>query len=280
VATLTPPRKRGALSALRQAGGVWQRPGVAWRMAGRLWLRNWRLYARTWRRNILPNFFEPLLYLFAIGLGIGSYIRPEVFGTDYVVWIAPGLAAAAAMNGAVFETTYNVFIKYRYHKVYDAVITTPVEPQDVAGGEIVWAVTRSAIYGGAFVAVIGVLGFVRSPWILLAPVGIVLTGLAFALVGLVFTGLVPTIDLYSYFFTLFITPLFLFSGVFFPIENLPAVAQPIAWATPLHHAVELMRGLLLTGEVAEAGRHALWLVGFSAVLYPPAVNLLRRRLVV
>jgi lipooligosaccharide transport system permease protein len=259
---------------------LWRPPRVSPRGALRMWQRDLTLYRRSWKINVLPNFFEPLLYLVAIGLGLGLYIREEIIeGASYVEFIAPGLVAAAAMNGAVFEVTFNVFVKLRFAKLYDAVITTPLEPEDIAVGETAWGVTRSFIYGTAFLLVTAVLGYVSSPWALLAPLGIMLVGLAFSLIGIIFTSLVPQIDLFSYFFTLFITPLFLFSGIFFPVDDLPGAVQPIAWFTPLHHGVELLRALCLTGDLISAGGHALWLVAFCALLAPPAINLMRRRLV-
>ena len=201
-------------------------------------------------------------------------------GVDYVVFIAPGLAAAAAMNGAVFEVTYNVYVKMRFAMLYDAVITTPLEPEDVAAGELAWAATRSLMYGVSFVAVMAVLGYVRSPLALLTPIALLLIGVGFAALGLIVTALIPRMELYSYFFTLFVTPMFLFSGIFFPVDQLPAAAQPLAWFTPLHHGVELMRALCLTGDLAVAGGHGAWLAVFCLLLYPPAMNLFRRRLVI
>jgi lipooligosaccharide transport system permease protein len=186
--------------------------------------------------------------------------------------------AAAAMNGAVFETTFNVFVKLRFAKLYDAVITTPLEPEDVAAGELLWAVTRSVIYGVTFVIVMTFFGYVHYWAVIFTPLAVALIGLSFGLIGMVFTALTPTIDLFSYFFTLFITPLFLFSGVFFPTERLGA-AEPIAWFSPLYHAAELMRGLILTGDLTTAAGHTLWLVVFCALVFPPAINLMRRRLV-
>jgi lipooligosaccharide transport system permease protein len=182
------------------------------------------------------------------------------------------------MNGAVFETTFNVFVKLRFAKLYDAVITTPLEPEDVAAGELLWAVTRSTIYGVAFLAVMASLGYVHYWAVVFAPAAAALIGLAFGLIGMIFTALTPTIDLFSYFFTLFITPLFLFSGVFFPVSRLGA-AEPVAWFSPLHHAADLMRGLILTGDLVPAAEHALWLLVFCALIFPPAINLMRRRLV-
>jgi lipooligosaccharide transport system permease protein len=259
---------------------LWQWPRVDLQCALRMWRRDAILFRRGWKRFVVPNFMEPVLYLLSIGLGLGLYVGRQILGVDYVVFIAPGLAAAAAMNGAIFEVTYNVYIKLRYANLYDAVVTSPLEPEDLAVGEALWAVTRSLMYGVTFVLVMAVLGYVRSPLALLAPVAVALIGTCFTLVGLTVTATIPQIDLFSYFFTLFITPMFLFSGIFFPIEQLPAAIQPVAWFTPLHHGVELMRALCLTGDAGVAGAHALWLIACSALLYPPAVNLLKRRLVV
>lgn len=259
---------------------AWRWPDVSWPQALRMWRRNAVLFRRGWRLFVIPNFFEPVLYLLSIGLGLGLYIGQRIMGVEYVVFIAPGLAAASAMNGAVFEVTYNVYVKLQYLRLYDAVITTPLEPEDAAAGEIAWAVTRSLMYGVAFVIVMALLGYVRSPWAVLAPVGLALIGLGFASLGMVVTATIPRMELYTYFFTLFITPMFLFSGIFFPIDRLPEAARPVAWFTPLHHGVELLRALCLTGDIAVAGVHTLWLVVFAALVFPPAVNLFRRRLIV
>jgi lipooligosaccharide transport system permease protein len=125
-----------------------------------------------------------------------------------------------------------------------------------------------------------VLGYVETPWAVLVPAAAALVGVCFGLIGLIVTARIPSIDLFSYFFTVFITPLFLFSGIFFPVSDLPEAVQPVAWLTPLHHGVELMRALTLTAEPLVAASHAAWLLVVSAVLYAPAINLIRRRLVV
>ena len=268
------------VSAGRRLLSLWRWPDVSWPQAFRMWQRDALLFRRGWRLFVLPNFFEPVLYLLSIGLGLGLYVGQQILGVDYVVFIAPGLAAASSMNGAVFEVTYNVYIKLKYVRLYDAVITTPLEPEDAAAGEIAWAVTRSLMYGVSFVMVMAVLGYVRSPWGLLSPVALALIGLGFSSLGMVVTATIPRMELYTYFFTLFITPMFLFSGIFFPIERLPAAAQPVAWFTPLHHGVEMLRALCLTGDIAGAGGHALWLAVFAALLFPPAINLFRRRLII
>ncbi len=260
--------------------GAWRWPDVSWPNAWRMWRRNATLFRRGWRLFVIPNFFEPVLYLLSIGLGLGLYVGQQIMGVDYVLFIAPGLAAASAMNGAVFEVTYNVYVKLQYAKLYDAVITTPLEPEDAAAGEVAWAVTRSLMYGLTFTLVMAVLGYIRSPWAVLSPVALALIAIGFASLGMVITAVIPRMELYTYFFTLFVTPMFLFSGIFFPIERLPAAVQPVAWFTPLHHGAELMRALCLTGDMAAAGGHTLWLIAFCALVFPPAINLFRRRLIV
>lgn len=258
---------------------LWHWPAASPRRAARLWRRNATLFRRGGILYVLPSFLEPVLYLISIGLGIGLYVGSRILGVEYVEFIAPGLVAAAAMNGAVYEATFEVFVKLRFGRLYDAVITTPLEPEDIALGELLWAATRSLLFGMASLLVAVALGYVASPWALIAPAAILLVGLVFGLIGLIVTGLVPSMDMFSYFFSLFITPMFLFSGIFFPVSDLPAVVRPVAWLTPLHHGVELLRSLLLTGDVGAAFGHAVWLVVLALLLIPPALNLLRRRLV-
>jgi lipooligosaccharide transport system permease protein len=259
---------------------LWRPPGISPRSALRIWQRNLLLYRRSWLMNILPNFFSPLLYLVSIGIGVGVYIGTRISGIDYVIFLAPALAANAAMNGGVFETTYNVYVKMRFDNLYDAIITTPLEAEDIAAGELAWATTRAEFYGVAFLVVMLVFGFIHSPLAVLAPVEFALLGLVFGLIGLIFTALSPSIDYFSYFFTLFVTPLFLFSGTFFPVSNLPQALQWVAWASPLFHGSEALRDLVLRGDLVDAGWHSLWLLVAILVLTPPAINLMRRKLVV
>jgi len=255
-------------------------PHASLRGALRIWQRNVILYRRSWLSNILPNFFSPLLYLLSIGIGVGFYIGTRISGLPYTVYLAPALAANAALNGGVFETTYNVFVKLKWDKVYDAAITTPLEPEDIALGELIWATTRALIYGIGFMVVMLFLGDLRSPLAILSVVAFALIGLVFALIGLIFTSLVPTIDWFSYFFTLFVMPIFLFSGTFFPVDRLPVALRVFSWFSPLYHGTEMLRDLMLRGDLVAASGHGLWLVVACALLYPPGCNLFRRRLVV
>lgn len=206
-----------------------------------VWRRNASLYKRTWKWNILPNFFEPVLYLFSIGIGVGAYIS-EIGGTTYIDFLAPGLVCVAAMNGASFEVTYNIYVRLIFEKTYDAMLTTPIEPDDVLVGEVLWAVTRACVYGGCFYIVLLLFGLAPWPSSLLAILVIPITGLLFAAIGIVFSLRIPNIDMFSFYFTLFLTPLFLFSDVFFPLkERLSGSWLWVAEALPLLHPVRLAR---------------------------------------
>jgi lipooligosaccharide transport system permease protein len=211
------------------------------RYALAVWWRNFAMYRRTWKLNILPNFFEPLLYLVSIGIGVGAYVS-EMGGTSYVAFLAPGLVAVAAMNGASFEVTYNAFVRMNFEKTYAAMLTTPILPDDVLAGEVLWAVTRASIYGGCFLLVLAAAGLAPLPAALVALPLIPLTGGLFAALGIAFSLRIPNIELFSFYFTLFLTPLFLFSDVFFPLqERLAGGWLWLAEALPLLHPVRLMR---------------------------------------
>ena len=251
---------------------------VSARHALAVWRRNARMYRRTWRLNILPNFFEPVFYLMAIGIGVGAYIS-EMGGMSYVAFLAPGLVCVAAMNGASFEVTYNIFVRMHFEKAYDAMLTTPIEPDDVLAGEILWAMTRVCIYGGSFFVVTALFGLAPMPGALLAIPVIPLAGILFAAIGIAFTLRIPGIDLFSFYFTLFLTPLFLFSDVFFPIqERLRGAWLWVAEVLPLLHPVRLARSAF-RGDLSWI---ALWdlayILAVSVALLAWARRTVRRRL--
>lgn len=253
------------------------RPRVSVPHAWRYWLRNAAIFRHTYRLSLLAWFIEPVIYLVAMGLGLGRYLE-SVKGILYIDFIAPGLVALSVMYGATFETTWNAYFKMERGRIYEAAVSTPVGLEDIALGEALWAATRALIYGGAFIVIALPFGVFHSWWGLLAPVGLALSGLMFGLMGLSFTYVIPMIDYLSYYWTLFLTPMFMFSGVFFPLDQLPGWLQGLAWLMPLHHAVELMRALLLTGDLGEAGSAALWIIVVTALLFIVPLNLLRRRL--
>ena len=227
-----------------------------------VWRRNASMYRRIWMLNILPNFFEPVLYLLSIGIGVGAYIQ-SMGGMSYAAFLAPGLVCVAAMNGASFEVTYNIFVRLNFEKQYDAMLTTPIQPDDVLVGEVLWAVTRASIYGACFLIVVTLFGLAPWPGVLLVLPVIPLTGLLFAAIGIAFSLRIQTIDLYSFYFTLFLTPLFLFSDVFFPLkERLAGHWLWVAEALPLLHPVRLAR----TAFAAHAGVVVLWDAAYILIL--------------
>ena len=253
-------------------------PDVKLGSAWHLWERNAAIYRRTYKLNILPNFFEPFFYLLAMGLGLGAYLD-RIGRFEYIDYIAPGLVATAAMYGTSFEVTFNCFVKMQFGKIYDAAMATPLTIEDVGLGELLWGTTRALIYGQVFVLIAALFGVVHTPLVLLTPIAVALIGLMFSVIGLMFTAIIPLIDYFTYYWTLFITPMFLFSGIFFPVSGLPTWAQVLAWFMPLHHAVNLMRALTLTGDLGAALAAALWIAVLTGALFVLPLNLLRRRLV-
>lgn len=215
--------------------------------------RNAAMYRRTWAMSILPNFFEPIFYLWSIGLGVGAYVS-KMGGVSYVEFLVPGLICVSAMNGSSFEATYNVYVRMHYEKMYAAMLTTPVEPEDILTGELIWALVRACIYGGIFLLVAMLFGLASPLQALLVLPIIPLSGLLFAALGLAFTLRTGNIDLFSYYFTIFLTPLFLFSDVFFPInERLSGVWLQVAELLPLLHPVRLSRVAFHGGASGQLG---------------------------
>jgi lipooligosaccharide transport system permease protein len=253
-------------------------PDVRLSKALRLWQRDATIYKHTYQFNILPNFFEPFLYLLAMGLGLGAYLS-RIQGYRYLDFIAPGLVATAAMFGTTFEVTFNAFVKMQFGRIYDAVMSTPLTIEDIGLGEMLWGTTRSLIYGTVFISIAAMFGVVHSWLAVLTPVAVFLTGLMFSVIGLSFTASIPIIDYFSYYWTMFITPMFLFSGIFFPLDRMPGWVQGVAWFIPLRQAVNLMRALILTGDAGAAAAAALWMIVVTAGLLVVPMNLLRRRMV-
>lgn len=243
-----------------------------------VWRRNAAMYKKTWKLNILPNFFEPVFYLFSIGVGVGAYIS-DMGGMSYLAFIAPGLVCVSAMNGASFEVTYNIFVRLVFEKTYDAMLTTPIEPDDVLAGEVLWAVTRSCVYGGCFFIVLMLFGLVPLPEALWALLVIPVTGLLFAAIGMVFSLRIQNIDMFSFYFTLFLTPLFLFSDVFFPLKE--RLAGPWLWVAevlPLLHPVRLARASFAGKFSAIVWWDLAYSAGMSVLLLLWARRIVAKRL--
>lgn len=237
--------------------------------------RNLLVYRRSWV-VFLSGFFEPVLYLFSIGVGIGELVptvQLDGRAIGYPAFVAPAMLASSAMNGAVFDATYNVFFKLKYAKLYDAVLATPVSTGDVALGEIAWALLRGAVYSFGFVVVMLAMGLVESPWALLALPAAILIGFAFGAVGMAATTYFRSWQDFEW-VTIATLPMFLFSATFYPLTTYPSFLQPIVAATPLYQGVALLRGLT-TGAVS-AG--LWWHVLYLAVLGVAGLAVASRRL--
>lgn len=216
-----------------------------------LFERNLMSHRRTWA-IIVSGFFEPLFYLLALGYGLGGYVGDVVIDgepIDYAAFVAPALLAASAFNGAFYDAT-NIFWKLRYQKVYDAVLATPLGPRDIAVGETAWALFRGLIYAVGFFTVITALGLVESWWAVLALPATVFIGFAFAGAGIAAVTYMRSWQDFDI-LNLAVLPMFLFSATFFPLSTYPDWLEALVQATPLYHAVSLLRGLT-TGAVGGA----------------------------
>ncbi len=245
--------------------------------AHRLLERNLLVARRVWT-VFFSGVLEPIFYLFSMGVGLGALVGnvtgPGGIPIEYVAFVAPSLLAASAMNGAVIESTFNIFFKLRYGKVYDGILTTPMKPVDIAVGEISWCLIRGALYSAAFLVILVVMGLTSGWWWPLALPAAVLIGFAFAACGMAATTYMKSwqdFDLVQ----LVTLPLFLFSATFYPLEVYPDALQPFIGLSPLYHGAEIIRGLVLgVVDITMTGH-----VAFLLVMGLIGVAITRRRLV-
>ncbi|HJP76897.1 MAG TPA: ABC transporter permease [Pseudonocardiaceae bacterium] len=222
---------------------------------------------RAWMA-VFSGFFEPIFYLVALGVGFGKLVThvigPGGAPISYVAFVAPALLASAAMNGAVMDSTFNVFHKLKYAKIYDTVLATPLGPADVALGEISWALLRGGLYSVGFLVVMAVLGLLQSPWALLALPAALLMALAFAAIGMAATTFMRSWQDFEL-VSLAILPMFFFSTTFYPLSVYPRPLQIVVECFPLYHGVTLMRQLS-TGFVDwSALGHAAYFVVMAVI---------------
>lgn len=250
-------------------------PDLSWRVLA-VWRRNFLVWKKLALPSLLGNLADPMIYLFGLGYGLGSLL-PPIDGVPYIAFLAAGTVCAATMNSASFEALYSSFSRMQVQRTWEAIINAPVTLDEVIAGECLWAAAKATLSGVAILAVSWGLGFVTSPLALWTLPAIFLTGLVFAALGLVITTLSPSFDFFMYYFTLFITPMILACGVFFPVEQLPAWLQAIAHWLPLWHAVALIRPLFF-GSLPEAPwLHAGLLLFLALAAFWLAVVLARRR---
>jgi lipooligosaccharide transport system permease protein len=244
---------------------------ASWRLVH----RNYLAYRRGWI-FFLTGFLEPVLYLFSIGVGVGRLIGGfELNGhiVPYAAFVAPGMLAASAMNGAVLDSTFNVFFKLKFEKLYDAVLATPVSSMNIASGEIGWALLRGGVYSSGFLLVMLAMGLVGSWWAVLAVPATLLVGFAFAAVGMALTTWIRSWQDFEY-VQLAIMPMFLFSATFFPVTAFPGWLRWLVEVTPLYRGVVLCRELV-TGAVS---LNALVSVAYLAAMGGIGLYVVSRRL--
>ena len=255
---------------------MWAVPALSARFVP-VWRRNLLVWKKLAVVSILGNIADPLLYMLALGYGIGSLVG-EVGGMSYVAFIGTGMVCQSAMFTASFEGMYSAFSRMHMQRTWDGIINAPVSLDDVVLAEWLWTGTKAVMSTTAILAVIMILGYGHTwlaIWIL--PLGFVV-GLTFGAAGLVMNALAPNYDFFTYFFTLVLTPMLLFSGVYFPVEQMPAWLATIAGFLPLKHAIDIARPLML-GRVPDAILlHVAVLLAYAAVAYYVALALTRRRL--
>jgi len=246
--------------------------------------RNLWVYRRTWRGSVFGSFLNPLLYLGALGVGLGSFIAAQdttaLGGVGYLEFLGPGLLAAACMQTASFEATFPIMGKISWRHNYEAMLAAPLSVRDLVLGEISWMAVRLTTMALSFMVVLTLFGIPTSPLAVLGIPAAVLTGLAFFAAIMAFTATQKNDSGFAAMFRFVINPLFLFSGTFFPVDRLPDVIEFVAALTPLYHGVGLIRGLVLqTSELASWPIHVAYLVVFTVVASWLAYRLLHRRLV-
>lgn len=254
---------------------------LSWRFS-KVWLRNLVVYRRIWKVNFITPLLEPLFYILAFGLGLSGLIGKVPYGgteLPYTNFIAPALIATAVMWNSFFETTYASFVRMYYQKTFDAILATPLSLEEIIVAEIVWSATKATGAAAIMFTVLALLGYIHLPLgLLLIPMAF-LGGLAFGAIGMFFTGIIPTIDMFNLPIFLFITPMFLFSGTFFPVSNLPQWVRPMAYVFPLYHLTELARWLGLGIREANVTASIGYLVLFSICFTILALKSMRKRLI-
>jgi lipooligosaccharide transport system permease protein len=255
-------------------------PDISRRTWG-VWRRNYDVFMKTYRVNFIPPIIEPILYLLAIGFGLGLLINEEIDGHSYPEFLAPALIAIAIMTASFFECTYASFVRMYYQRTFDAIISTPLNVDEVITGEILWGATRSTISATIMLAVVTVFGLASYPFSLLIVPFSFLGGLLFGALAMCFTAVTPRIDSLNYPTSLFITPMFLVSGTFFPLTSLPLGVQQFAYAAvPLVHVVDITRAMTWGSLTADLLLSLVWIGVVTFVFFIIAVNLMRRRLIV
>jgi len=243
-----------------------------------VWYRHFKVYTKNIISNGLPPFLEPLIFLAGMGLGLTNYIV-SMDGVPYIRFLATGLLVTSAMFTSAFECSYGTFIRMEFDKVYDAMLAAPITLKNLLFGEILWAGTKGFFFSLAVLVVISIFGIIPIKAILLAPFAGFVTGIMFAALSLLVTSFVNDINQFNFYFTGFLSPMFFFSGVVFPLEKLPAFIRPVAEIFPLTHSVRLVRALCGFGFGWHLLYDAAFIIVFTCITGYFAVKRLGRRLI-
>ncbi len=244
-----------------------------------VWFRHMRVYTRNLLSNGLPPFLEPLIFLVGIGLGLGKYITEPMGGVKYIEYLGSGLLVTSAMYTAAFECSYGTFLRLEFEKVYDGMLAAPMTANNLIVGEILWAGSKGFFFSFAVLCILAAFKIVTLPYGLLTPFVGFLTGVMFSTVSLLVTSFVKTINHFSFYFTGFLSPMFFFSGVVFPVENLPVFVRPLAEIVPLTHSVRLVRAVCVNDYKPILLFDFLYIVVFILVVGFFAIRRLKTRLI-
>jgi len=247
-----------------------------WR-ARHIWYRDWKVVKKYAVTSILPYFAEPLLFIIALGYGLGLFVG-EIGGVSYAQFLAPGILASSAMFAASYECTYSTYVRMIFQQTFEAVLCTPISIEDIVLGEVAWGATKSVISGVCIFIVIWALGLARLDSIIIILPAVALVGVMFASLSVFFTSIVPNMDAFNYYFTLLVSPMFLISGVFFPTDQLPPIVNSIAWLLPLTHAVNVIRPASMGQYGASFILEVAWMSAFTLIFYIAATALMKKRL--
>jgi lipooligosaccharide transport system permease protein len=258
--------------------------GVSPAMVAAVWRRHADVWVRTWKTNLLPPIFEPILYLLGFGFGVGAYIQ-TMGGVSYVEFIAPSILAISMMFGAFFEATYAAFVRMYYQGTWQAIAATPASPEDVLVGELFWATTRSVTNATLMTIAILIVGFIVDMQLLswsgaiMMPIVAIPIGLMFAGMGLILTSYTPSIDWFNIPFFLFINPMFILAGTFFPLDEFPETVQYIAYCLPLTHAALITRALAYGSGFEQVIPSLLYIFLLMPIMMIFGVRMCRKRIV-
>ena len=243
------------------------------------WMRNKDVFMKTYKTNFLPSLLEPVLYLLALGFGLGGFVQP-IDGQPYIQFIAPALVAVSMMFSSFYECTFASFVRMYFQKTFDAIIATPVSIEEVITGEILWGATKSLINSTLVLGVIIVFGVPPTPLFLLIPPLSFLVGLLFSSIAMCFTAIVPNIDSFNYPNFLFITPMFLLSGTFFPLTSMPELVQIAAQIfLPLTNAVTVTRAFAIGNIQLSVLLNLAWILIVTPIFVILSINLMKKRLI-